>query len=72
MSNYKGGANTVCPFYIRENVLSLTCEGCMEGSMTTIRFRCPSDKELWQEEICAHYHFRRCPLASSAELKYEG
>lgn len=32
MSNSKGNANTICPFYIRETGSSLTCEGCMRGS----------------------------------------
>lgn len=71
MSNVSGGASTVCPFYLRETDHSLTCEGCVRGSVTILRFGCRTDKRAWQAGICAHYHFRRCPLAFSAELKYE-
>ena len=38
MSHYTGGATTVCPFYLRENDKTLTCEGCTWGSTTTMRF----------------------------------
>ena len=71
MSNSKGNANTICPFYIRETGSSLTCEGCMRGSMTTLRFGRAADKLAWQNRICMQYHFRRCPLACFAELKDE-
>ena len=70
MSHYTGGATTVCPFYLRENDKTLTCEGCTWGSTTTMRFAKTQQKTAWQEEICARYHFRRCPLASATEMKY--
>ena len=54
----------------RENDKTLTCEGCTWGSTTTMRFAKTQQKTAWQEEICARYHFRRCPLASAAEMKY--
>ena len=43
----------------------------MRGSMTTLRFGRSADKQDWQNRICMQYHFRRCPLAAFAELKYE-
>ena len=43
----------------------------MRGSMTTLRFGRSADKQDWQNRICMPYHFRRCPLAAFAELKYE-
>ena len=71
MANYKGGANTICPFYERETDRSITCEGLRENSVLTMRFPARKDKSAWQEDFCMTFAYRRCPLARACYEKYE-
>ena len=70
MSNCKGGADTICPFYIKEARLSISCEGIIHGSSMMLRFKDESNKERWQSIACETYKYMGCPLAALVCKKY--
>ena len=61
MSNFTGGANTVCPFYDSENGTSITCEGVFVPSVITMRFKSSTDKKKWQKDYCFLFERRMPP-----------
>ena len=71
MSNFTGGANTVCPFYDRENSTSITCEGIFAPSVITMKFKSAKDKKAWQECNCFLFEYKNCPVARGLIEKYE-
>ena len=50
--NWKGGAETVCPYYERESKYSITCEGVYGGTDLVTHFREAHDKKRWQQKVC--------------------
>lgn len=71
MANYKGGVTSVCPFYIREAGLSITCEGIEGCSNVMMRFSGTKQKLSWQTSVCETFTYMRCPIAAIANKKYE-
>ena len=71
MSNFTGGANTVCPFYECENQTSITCEGVYIPSVITMKFKSGKDKKQWQEKYCFLFEYNNCPIARGLIEKYE-
>ena len=64
IANYTGGALSVCPFYIHEAKLSISCEGPDESSGMRICFRSVKNKEEWQRTKCFVFDYElHCPLA---------
>lgn len=70
MANFAGGANTKCPFYIKEAEKSITCEGCTENSTNMQRFETSEEKEHYQEQYCTTRGYIMCPWAASLAEKY--
>lgn len=69
--NWKGGAETVCPYYERESKYTITCEGVYGGTELVTRFKRAEDKSHWQERIC--YDLSRCclcPVHNLLDEKY--
>ena len=71
MSNFTGGANTVCPFYEMENQNSISCEGVFIPSVITMKFKSGKDKKQWQEKYCFLFEYNKCPIARGLIEKYE-
>ena len=73
MASFSGGANTICPFYIKEAKKSITCEGLIDGVDCLMRFTDEGAKIAFQAENCERGdYFARCPQAVALEEKYEG
>ena len=70
MANYTGGANTICPFYIREAACSITCEGAGAAVVLMMRFPSKDEKPLWQSQYCCTFGYPRCPVAKMLLEKY--
>lgn len=71
MGNWKGGANTICPYYIKEATFSITCESTIEHAVNVIRFMTRELKEEYQHDFCEDYCFRGCPIAQLLEERYK-
>lgn len=70
MGNYTSGANTVCPYYLRESNKSITCEGLIEGTCTMHRFPSRLDKQAYQANHCERFVYGQvCPAAAAILLK---
>lgn len=67
MANYTGGANAVCPFYIREADKSITCEGAIPGAENAIKFTTEEEKRRHQDRYCSTFRFGDCPTAKAIE-----
>ena len=48
-----------CPFYIKEDMNSITCEGLVYNFISTHRFRCRFDKDK-QKHIFCNDKFHNC------------
>ena len=71
MPNYTGGADTVCPFYLREEAKSISCEGFGLASVMTMKFKKTEEKRAWQNQYCFLFSYGRCPIAAAIAKKYE-
>ena len=70
MRNAITNPGTICPFYRWETADTIACEGVEQGCETRMCFADTPGKLRWRQRICDCYSFRRCPMASAAELKY--
>lgn len=71
MANYKGGVTTICPYYLREAKLSISCESPITGSQNMTKFNDIQAKLNWQENICSTFRYGKCPIAKSLEITNE-
>ena len=72
MANYRTGASTICPFYLREAEKSIACEGLTPGTCCLTRFAGKEEKEQFQAECCQGFEYaERCPLAAALMEKYD-
>ena len=79
MPNYENIA--ICPFYEREGMFSITCEGLgIEDECTpvnparihtAVKFDDSRDKKEWFSQYCASYDYMHCPYAALIMGKYE-
>lgn len=72
MSKYscKGETSTKCPFYIRESLLSITCEGEDEQAEFAAKFKTQDEKLEWQKKRCFQVT-PDCPIYEAAARKYK-
>jgi len=71
MTNYTGGALTICPFYEGEGPARITCEGMAIGSKCTTKFPDANAKKRWQEAGCFTFDYETvCPIAGAASKRY--
>ena len=56
---------TKCPYYLRSQKLSITCEGIVNGAKNAIKFKTEEEKK-----DCFKYH-NNCNLKKVLEKKYE-
>ena len=72
MANWKGGVETVCPFYKRESKYMISCEGFYSGSELATRFKKAKEKEGWQKKVCFNLEMcPLCPVYNLLQAKYE-
>lgn len=68
--NLTGSARAVCPYYLREAPLSISCEG-FAGEACLVRFASKDERQKWQECHCDVMNYaRRCPYAAMMEELY--
>lgn len=72
MANVSFGVRTVCPFYVTEAPLSITCEGLTGNTVVMTKFRTGEEKRRFQTACCERYDPERlCPLAAALMRKYD-
>ncbi len=71
VGNFHGGANTICPYYIKEAEKSITCESTIEGAANMLRFVTRELKEEYQHDFCECFCYRGCPVAQLMEERFK-
>lgn len=72
MANHTGSARAICPFYVKEARLSITCEGLSEGTVCMTRFATTEEKTQYQAMNCEMYNYENCcRLAAALMTKYQ-
>lgn len=68
----KGNAitNTLCPYYIRDSLKQITCEGVVSGSKMSIKFDNESEKIEYQRQHCFTYP-NECMICKGLDAKYQ-
>lgn len=61
---------TKCPFYIRSQKLSISCEGIVDGTETAIKFTTETEKRNFQKKNCFR-HCSGCEIKKIIEQKYK-
>lgn len=73
MANNPFGTKTICPFYVREALKSITCEGIIPGTCSMTRFESVEEKLAYQAANCEKYGYATCcRLAAALMEKYRG
>ncbi len=70
MYDKTGEQLTKCPFYIRSQKLSITCEGIVEGTETAMKFQTEKEKRDFQKKNCFK-HRTDCKIKRCIAQKYE-
>ena len=70
MPSTTGGADTICPFFLRDYTHTITCEGAVDGEETVHRFATVKDKVAHQERYCFKREYGECPYVAPLEIKY--
>ena len=60
-----------CPFYIKEGTGFITCEGILEKTSTTHRFKSKDEKISYEQRCCCVNGGRKCPHYRSLSVLYE-
>lgn len=60
----------VCPFYIKEDGRSITCEGITDKCNISLHFRSPRLKKQHHDIFCAH-SYACCEVCRMLLQKYE-
>ena len=61
---------TKCPFYVRSQKLSITCECIVEGTETASKFETEREKREFQQNNCFKHH-SNCNIKRILEQRYE-
>lgn len=70
MPQDKWSAVTLCPYYRKHTEVMIVCEGPVTQSRLTLEFASRAQRECYQEQTCACYLYKACPLALAASRKY--
>lgn len=65
-----GGENVKCPYYSRESMYSITCEGIVSNSELATKFSDEKEKKIYMERNCNRYP-NVCPIMRLLESKNE-
>lgn len=71
MPQDKWSAITLCPYYRKHTEVTISCEGPVTQSRMTLEFASRAQREHYQDQTCACYLYRACPLALAAGRKYD-
>ncbi|MBQ4066164.1 MAG: hypothetical protein IJD22_00845 [Clostridia bacterium] len=69
MPNKTIDANAFCPFYVKEGVMSITCEGII-GASTVSKFNTEHDKLYHETNFCTGKTCRGCSVYTALMGKY--
>lgn len=61
----------ICPFFVRESELTITCEGMAVGAECVQRFSAADGKRAHQTRYCESFQFKKCPWAAMLEKEAE-
>lgn len=72
MPNDGSSRRAICPFFTKDDLQVVLCEGFEKGTKVRMWFSGKRLKERWMEEKCFAYAFEeRCPLALALLSHYE-
>lgn len=71
MDKYTGLTSSICPFYLRESQLSISCEGLTDGTRNVMKFNKLDDKHQYQRDFCFYKTYKGCPVYQAILKKYE-
>ncbi len=60
-----------CPFYLKEGELFITCEGVLENTSTTHRFKTNDEKLCYERNVCSVCGGKKCQHYRNVSLLYE-
>lgn len=69
MANKKINVDAVCPFFITESRMSITCEGIITERMIS-RFNTEEEKKAHELEYCTKYKCENCGIFKANNVKY--
>ncbi len=68
--NYLSEANIQCPFYVKREGKLLCCEGYIDGTCMTTRFKDKYTADQYLFDHCFHKTGGSCPMARNLFEKY--
>lgn len=71
MASSSSVINTICPYYVNDSGLILSCEGIV-GMVTSTRFATSKQRLMQQWKYCFTHDYKNCPIAAILEKKYDG
>lgn len=60
-----------CPFYIKEGKGFIDCEGIIEKTISTHRFKSDMDKKNYEYQVCCVNGGKKCPHFRNVSVLYE-
>lgn len=60
-----------CPFYMRNTLHEIVCEGAEPNTVITVRYKYRKQREEYMENFCADRCFQGCRYYQAANEKYE-
>jgi hypothetical protein len=70
MSTLFDDVDAVCPFFLRSSRKTVTCEGIMDGCVTTVCFE-DTDLRDRHREIFCNRKYKNCEIHSMLMAKYD-
>lgn len=73
MPTNRNAANMICPYYIYDGGMSITCEGIIKGARTMTKFQSVERKQRFVQMCCQQYQYNDvCPIARLLTDMYDG
>lgn len=66
MPNTTGGARAICPYYARDDVLSINCAGVC-NAQHIMRFSRKEDKQAYMDQFCETWEYWACPMCDAID-----
>lgn len=71
MPNYYSSRDIVCPFYLDQDLRSVTCEGTRPRTQNVTRFHSKDAKDTYVKCICSEMgEYKECPIYTLVDEKY--
>ena len=59
-----------CPFYKKEDPVSVKCEGPIDGTRLVLQFENKTEREEYQKEFCSNKNCKECEIYKMLDKKY--